>query len=76
MKIYKETEKAVNVRLVYERIDGERRRKEWAWIPKSQIRNGEPSMWIVSKKTEELIENYGNWFYVGVEKEEEAQNVT
>lgn len=54
MKAIKETEKAVQINATIENDLTERVKKVTVWIPKSQIRDGRPTAWILQKKREEL----------------------
>ena len=53
MKFFKETEKAVQVRMVIDFYLVERTTEKMVWIPKSQIRNGKLTAWIADAKLAE-----------------------
>lgn len=53
-KAIKETEKAVQVRAVFDLYDVEKTITRMMWLPKSQIRDGRPTAWILERKREDL----------------------
>lgn len=53
MKYFKETEKAVLVKMVIDYYLVERTAEEMTWIPKSQIRDGKLTGWIADAKLAE-----------------------
>jgi hypothetical protein len=53
-KAIKETEKAVQVKVLIDLYDIEKVIHRTAWIPKSQIRDGRPTAWILARKREDL----------------------
>ena len=54
MKAIKETEKAVQVKAVIDLYDVEKSITRLVWLPKSQIRDGRPTAWILARKREDL----------------------
>ena len=56
VKVYKESEKAIQIKMRIENTISETETKELVWIPKSQLDGkGFPKMWILGKKFEELF---------------------
>jgi len=53
MKFFKETEKAVQVKMAIEFCNSERVAEYMVWIPKSQIRDSKLTKWIANAKVEE-----------------------
>lgn len=52
---FKETEKAVQLKLVVEDVDLEMTRERMVWVPKSQLSDdGRPTNWITEQKVNEM----------------------
>jgi len=69
-KAIKETEKAVQVKAIIDLYDVEKSITRTVWLPKSQIRNGRPTEWIIERKREDLAleaplhaGGFNIWFY-------------
>jgi len=62
MKAFKETEKAIQLEMVFDFFNIERTFKRKVWIPKSQLKNGLPTGWIFNKKKEEEELNFSTNF--------------
>ncbi len=54
MKSFRETEKAVELEMVLDFYDVEKTVSRKVWIPKSQIRDGKVTAWILAAKTEDV----------------------
>ena len=61
MKAFAETEKAVKLRIVIDYYNVEKFGTHEVWVPKSQLRNGEPTEWITSVKTDEVVRRGGEF---------------
>jgi len=56
--IEKETEKAIAVKLVLDFCDVEKTQNKLLWIPKSLIKDGAVQGWYVTKKMQEILDEY------------------
>lgn len=56
IKVYKESDKAIQIKLISENTISETETRELVWIPKSQLDDkGFPKPWILGKKVEDLF---------------------